>query len=210
MRCPPIAVVSHAAAPPRPEGPVRRVSPPVVGSLGLVDERKSPLLLIDAVAAIPAERRPRLVFVGPCEDWKRDWLLEHAAQGGVADLVEVIGWVSAGEWQRCIEHLTCAVQLRVGTNGESAGSIRDAMGSGVPVISNMIAVGEEFPAGSLVSLPSDAGAKDIAAQIDRVCHDPIAWAELSEAGWRYTETVSPDVVVDQILAAIEATVADQD
>jgi glycosyltransferase involved in cell wall biosynthesis len=199
---PPIRVVPHAAAPLRPAGPVARRSPPVVGALGLVDERKSPLLLVDAIAEIPTADRPELIFIGPCEDWKRDWIFTHATEAGVAGAVSFTGHVDVEGWWAAIDRLTCAVQLRVGTNGESSGSTRDAMARGVPVITNQVGVAEELPPGSLVALPADVDAPGLAAAILEVCGDAGVWRRLSEAGWSYSATVTEDAVAAELAAAV--------
>jgi glycosyltransferase involved in cell wall biosynthesis len=199
---PPIRVVPHAAAPLRPGGPVGRRTPPVVGALGLVDERKSPLLLIDAIAEIPTADRPELVFIGPCEDWKRDWILTHATELGIAASVSFTGHVDPQGWWTAIDQLTCAVQLRVGTNGESSGSTRDAMARGVPVITNQVGVEEELPAGSLLALPAGVDATGLAVAIGEVCGDPAVWRRLSEAGWSYSAAVTEDVVAAELAAVI--------
>ena len=199
---PPIRVVPLAAAALRPGGPVARRSPAVIGALGLVDERKSPLLLVDAVAEIPAESRPRLVFVGPCEPWKRDWLLAHAEERGIAELVTCTGHVDDDQWWSAIDELTCVVQLRVGTNGESSASIRDAMARGVPVITNMLAAEEELPPGSLVGLPPDVDGPHLASAILEVCADQSVWRRLSEAGWKYSAAVTEDAVAYELSVAI--------
>jgi glycosyltransferase involved in cell wall biosynthesis len=206
VRCPPITVLPLAAAPLRHGGPVPRRQPPVVGSLGLVDERKLPLLLIDAIAEIPLDHRPRLVFIGPCEDWKRDWLLGHAHRRGLADGVDFTGWISVEDWQTQIAGLTCAVQLRAGSNGESAASIRDAMASGVPVITNMMAIAEEFPSDSIDALPTDTGASVLAQHICAVCNDAATWRSLSRGAWRYSNSVTEAQVADQLVEIIRATV----
>ncbi len=199
---PPIRVVPHAAAPLRPGGPIERRTPPVVGALGLVDEKKSPLLLLDALAEIPAGHRPRLTFVGPCEPWKREWLLGHAAEQGIEESVSFTGHVDSEEWWAAIDALTCVVQLRVGTNGESSGSIRDAMARGVPVITNQIGAEDELPPDSLVALPADVDASRLAAAILEVCDRPVVWRRLSEAGWAYSATVTDDAVAIELAAAI--------
>ena len=199
---PPIRVVPHAAAPLRSGGPVERRSPPVVGALGLVDERKTPLLLIDAIADIPAQTRPRLVFVGPCEPWQHDWVLDHASKLGIAGAVSFTGHVDEAAYWSAIDGLTCAVQLRVGTNGESSGTIRDAMSRGVPVITNQLAVERELPAGSLVALPAEVDAAALSRAIMQVCSDSEVWDRLSEAGWAYSETVTEEVVAAQLASAI--------
>ncbi|MGI8847296.1 MAG: glycosyltransferase [Candidatus Dormibacteria bacterium] len=207
VRCPPVTLVPLAAASIGSEGPVSRVSPPVVGALGVLDERKSPTLLIDAIALIPAERRPHLIFVGPAEDWKRDWLLGHARDIGLGDgAVSVTGWVDDIAWHENIASLTCVVQLRAATNGESSASIRDALGSGVPVITNMLGAAEEFPEGSLVTLPPLLTSAALAAHIDTVCSDGAAWARLSAGGWAYSQSVTGEQVARQITAVVRATV----
>lgn len=203
---PPVSVLPLAAAPLRPGGPIGRPATPMVGSLGIVDERKGPLLLIDAVAAIAADRRPHLAFIGPCEPDKRHLLLEHAAARGLVD-VEVSGWVDEADWQAAIDRMTCAVQLRIGTNGESAASIRDALAHGVPTITNMLGAAEEFPEGSVLALPGDVDAAGLATAIDEVCHDPAVWSRLSRAGWRYSEEVTAEVVASRLAEIVERTVA---
>jgi glycosyltransferase involved in cell wall biosynthesis len=207
-RCPPISVLPLAAAPLRPEGPATRIQPPVVGALGLVDERKSPLLLIEAVALIPTLRRPRLMFIGFAEEWKRAWLSDHAHRAGLpAGSVTVTGWLDDQAWRDRIAALTCAVQLRAASNGESSASVRDALACGVPVVTNMIGADDEFPSGSVKVIPSEVGPVQLAAAIDEVCSDAGVWQSLADAGWSYSESVTPQLVAEQLAEVVRQAVA---
>lgn len=206
VRHPPVSVIPLAASQLRAEGPIRRRWPPVVGTLGIVSERKLPLLLIDAIAEIPAADRPHLRFVGPCSERERALIVDRANSRRIADLVQCVGEVDDAGWWSWIEAFTCVVQLRAATNGEAAASLRDAMACGVPALTNMLRAEEEFPSGSLVTLPAALDAATLAAEIRRVCTREAEWAALSAGAWKYSATVTTEVVAAQLVRELEATV----
>jgi glycosyltransferase involved in cell wall biosynthesis len=200
---PPVSVIPLAASRLREGGPVARQIPPLVGTLGLVSPRKLPRLLIDAVASTPTSAG--LAFIGPCSAEVREPLIEHARLRGIAERVIFTGAVDEDHWWEWIGRLTCVVQLRAATNGESAASLRDAMAHGIPAITNMIGADEEFPTGSLETLPADVDADTLAACITALCSDGDAWQRLSRGAWQYSSSVTVETVVGALLDSVLST-----
>jgi len=110
-------VMPHAFAPMatrwQPNPNVERWVRPVVVSCGWLSRVKQPELIIEAIALLPAPRRPLLVFVGPSgEMGLREDLFRLADARGVSDLVAVTGRVSDADYANWLSMATGAVQLR--------------------------------------------------------------------------------------------------
>ena len=129
---------------------------------------KNLLALIEAVAAIPAERRPLLVLPG-YPTWHEHELRERARSVGLADDVLFLGWLSGEE----IEGLWAIAEAFVFPSlYEGFGlPVLEAMARGVPVAcSNASSLPEVAGDAALLFEPSDTRA--IATAIARLLDDP--------------------------------------
>jgi glycosyltransferase involved in cell wall biosynthesis len=99
-------------------------------SLSAKRPHKNLMRLLDALAGIPAERRPVLVIPG-YRTWHEQELLEHAAARGISDDLRILGWVDEAE----IEAFYAAASLFVFPSlYEGFGlPVLEAMQRGVPV-----------------------------------------------------------------------------
>ena len=174
--------VSPVGEPPQAEAVLRERhalgSRPVVLSVSAKRPHKNLLRLLDAFAAIPAERRPVLVLPGYPTPHEAE-LRERARALGVADDVRLLGWVSGSE----LEGLYALADVFVFPSlYEGFGlPVLEAMRRGVPVAcSDRSSLPEVAGDAALMFDPEDPRA--ITAAIERVLGDPAEAARLRAAG----------------------------
>jgi glycosyltransferase involved in cell wall biosynthesis len=177
-----IDVVHLATTPPRLDAPATRASElrerlqlgerPLLLSLAAKRPHKNVEGLIDALAGIPAERRPLLVVPG-YETEHEASLRERATAAGVADDVRFPGWLPAadveGLWRACTAHVFPSFYEGFGL------PVLEAMARGVPgACSNRASMPEVAGDAALLFDPADTAA--IRSAIEQLLGD----AELRE------------------------------
>lgn len=184
LRTPPerIDVVHAAAAPPPADAPATPAAElrarlalgdrPLLLSLAAKRPHKNVEGLIDALAGIPAERRPVLVVPGYATEHEPA-LRERAAAAGVADAVVFPGWLPAadveGLWRTCTAHVFPSFYEGFGL------PVLEAMARGVPgACSDRASMPEVAGDAALLFDPADPST--IRAAIERLLGD----AELRE------------------------------
>ena len=145
---------------PPPEPP----DPGVIVALGVVDLLKLPHLLIAAIAQLH-HREATLRFVGYCPDIVREHLDRVIGAFGVRDRVIFTGRTSDEQYVQQIVEASVVVQLRGGSNGESSGTVVDALAVGRPVVTNMPGCAD-LPPEAVELLPLGTSAGAIAAALD--------------------------------------------
>ncbi|HUF32059.1 MAG TPA: glycosyltransferase [Acidimicrobiales bacterium] len=192
-------------APPVPSGaPGGRApaSAPVVACFGMVAPVKGVEMLITALRTVlAAAPGARLVLVGPVDDVYRSHLEQLADAAGVTAAVTITGHVGGVEYERWLAEVTCAVQLRLGTNGESSAAVLDCLAAGTPVVTNA-ASATELPEGTVDLVAHDVGAAALGRHLVRLLADPARLASLDEAGRRYAESWTLDDVADRLLELV--------
>lgn len=159
---------------------------PLLLSLAAKRPHKNVEGLIDALALIPAERRPLLVVPG-YETEHESVLLERARERGVAELVRFPGWLSRadveGLWRACTAHVFPSFYEGFGL------PVLEAMARGVPgACSDRASMPEVAGDAALLFDPSDVqGVKDA---IERLLGDSELRARLSAAGLERAATFS--------------------
>jgi glycosyltransferase involved in cell wall biosynthesis len=139
---------------------------------------KNLTVLISALAAIPADRRPLLVMPG-YPTWHEQELRERAAAAGVLDDVRMPGWISAPE----VEGLWALTRAFVFPSlYEGFGlPVLEAMARGVPVAcSDASSLPEVAGDAALLFDPHDAAG--IATVLRRLLEDPEEARRLSARG----------------------------
>ena len=140
---------------------------------------KNLLRLVEALAAIPAQRRPVLVVPGYPTAHERE-LRERAAQLRVLDDLRLLGWVSAAELEGL--YALAAVFVFPSLHEGFGLPVLEAMRRGVPVAcSNVSALPEVAGDAALLFDPLDVDA--IAAALDRLGDESLR-ASLRERGLR--------------------------
>ena len=139
---------------------------------------KNLMALLEAVAAMPAQRRPVLLIPGYATPHEQQ-LRERAQALGIGDDVRFLGWVSGAE----LEGLYALASVFVFPSlYEGFGlPVLEAMRRGVPVAcSNRSSLPEVAGDAALLFDPEDPGA--ITAAIERILRDPAEAERLRAAG----------------------------
>lgn len=166
---------------------------PLVVSLGIVDAKKRPVDLVDAVARTGLDLD--LVFVGPCGGGLRVEIEEAAARQGITDRVDVTGFVDQADYGRWLGQADVAVQLRSVSFGESSAAVNDAIAAGVPVLTSVVSC-IDLPAGVAHLVAPDAAVHEIAEGIATLVRDRERAGAMREAqrayaaGWGFGEVAA--------------------
>lgn len=162
------------SAPPVPSRSTRRTDQLL--AVGNRMPHKNFELLLDALASIPAERRPRLVITGSHGD---DPLAPVVARLGLGAHVELRGWLPADELERLYAESTALV---FPTRFEGFGlPTLEAMARGCPVICSDLPVMHEV-AGDAARYVDPSDAASIALAIDEVTADAGLRERMARAG----------------------------
>jgi glycosyltransferase involved in cell wall biosynthesis len=206
---PPVHVLPLAVRDAAP-GRRLRVDPPLVVSIGRQDlEAKQPETVLEALAVVLRTRPARLAFVGATRPELRARLARRAAELGVADAVEITGYVDDHEYRRRLDEASCAVQLRRSSaNGEGSTAVNDAISVGLPVITNLAAC-HELPEDTVQLVSSDAMPREVATEILRILDDVQRGRRLRERALAYAHTWTFERMTTSLLEIIDATRAEQ-
>ncbi len=151
---------------------------PILLSLAAKRPHKNVEGLIDALAGIPAERRPVLVVPGYATEHEAA-LRERARTAGVAGEVRFPGWLPRadveGLWRACTAHVFASLYEGFGL------PVLEAMARGVPcACSDRASLPEVAGDAALLFDPADAAA--IRAAIERLLGDAALRERLRSAG----------------------------
>ena len=162
--------------------------------------------LIDALAAIPAERRPVLVLAGPSydDDYGRE-LRERARAGGVEGDVRWLGWTEDAELEGLYALAACFVFPSL---YEGFGlPVLEAMQRGVPVAcSDRSSLPEVAGDAAVYFDPGDPRA--IARAVEEILGDPGEAELMRAAGRAQAEKFTWDATARGTLASYERTLRD--
>jgi glycosyltransferase involved in cell wall biosynthesis len=193
------------AATPEPELRARLAlgDRPLLLSLAAKRPHKNVEGLIDALAAIPAERRPLLVVPG-YETEHEAALLERADRLGVREAVRFPGWLSRadveGLWRACAAHVFPSFYEGFGL------PVLEAMARGVPgACSDRASMPEVAGDAALLFDPADTAA--IAAAIERLLGDAGLRERLSAAGRARAAAFSWERTARETVASYERALA---
>jgi glycosyltransferase involved in cell wall biosynthesis len=172
--------------------------PPLVVTLGREEDVKQRETIVDAIAMLNRTRPVRLAVVGEIRPDHRARLRRRIDLHGLADLVDITGFVDDREYRRWVTGAICAVQLREHSKGEGSAAVGDALAAGMPVITN-IASCLELPQGTVQPVGAAADAETIARQLTRVLDDRAHRSRLREGAMRYAQSWSVDDVTTRLL-----------
>jgi glycosyltransferase involved in cell wall biosynthesis len=174
---------------------------PLVLSVAAKRPHKNLARLIDAIASIPAERRPQLVIPGYPTPYERE-LRDRAARLGVSGEVRLLGWVEPGELEGLYHEAACLVCPSL---HEGFGlPVLEAMARGLPVAcSARGALAEVAGDAALVFDPTSREA--IAAAIERLLGSPADAARLRALGPPRARQFTWEATAASTLAVYERT-----
>jgi glycosyltransferase involved in cell wall biosynthesis len=181
-----IAVVPNAASAGHGADGVQR-RPDLLFSPGNRMPHKGMATLVAAVSLIPESVRP---FLAVTASQPSDPLRAQAARLGVIDRMIFNGWLSRPELDRLYAEATLLV---LPTEFEGFGlPVLEAMANGTPVICSDLPVLREVGGDAAVYVETGSAAA-MAAAIERLLADPVARAELAEAGLARSALFSWDI-----------------
>jgi glycosyltransferase involved in cell wall biosynthesis len=156
---------------------------PLVLCLSAKRPHKNLPRLLDALAAIPPERRPLAVLTGYPTEHEVE-LMERARTLGIIDDVRILGWVDDAELEGLYAAATCLVFPSL---YEGFGlPVLEAMARGVPVAcSNRSSLPEVAGDAALLFDPEDVAA--ITAAIEKLVGDPAERERLIALGHEQAE-----------------------
>ena len=190
-----------------PEPPAEPASvdgEPVIGSFGFLNANKRIPQLLEAFAVVRARHpRARLLLVGPEAPGLE---LERRIDAlGLADAVELHGYVDEERFWSLIAACDVAVSLRWPTMGEtSAGAIRVLSLAKPLIVSDVDAYGELPDDVVLKVAPDEREVESLAASLLLLADDPARRASFSEAARAYAASEHGlDRVADLYVRAFE-------
>lgn len=208
-----VCVVPLAATPPDPDTPATSEGElrsrlelgerPVVLSMAAKRPHKNVEGLIDALAGVPAERRPVLVVPGYATEHEAT-LLARADARGVRDALRFPGWLARadveGLWRCCAAHVFPSFSEGFGL------PVLEAMARGVPgACSNRASLPEVAGDAALLFDPDDPAA--IGAAIERLLADEGLRMRLRQAGLARAATFAWERTARETAAVYERALA---
>ena len=154
----------------------------LIGSFGLVNEAKRPLLLVQALSILRLRgRHVRLVFAGPVSEHDRREIVAEAARTGVEKEIEITGLLDDARYANVLSRVSLAVQLRARTNGESSGAMHDCIAGGVPLVVTNLGAARELPE-FVEKVSLEVTAEELACRLDELLRDGSRRQAMADAG----------------------------
>ena len=185
---PPTSSASTSPHRPRPRSSV---------CFGIVDPAKDPLGVLEAVASAGATAPMRLAFVGPATGEQRRELGEATTRLGLEGRVTVTGHVTVRDYAAWLSRADVAVQLRSEAHGEASGTVCDAIGAGVPVVTS-VASSSELPEGVATVLAPGSRADLVAEALAPLVRDAGARGAMVAAERAYARSWGMEQVAQSL------------
>jgi glycosyltransferase involved in cell wall biosynthesis len=97
--------------------------------------------------------------------------------------------------------VTCTAQLRLATNGESSGAVRDGMSAGLTVITNVPFAAEDF-GDAVVALPPDCDVAQLSSVLITLISDEAERRAIGERALAYARRETFGLLAERLLAAV--------
>lgn len=173
-----------------------------VGTFGIGGMHKAADLLIEALALVRQRIPARLVFVGPCETVFRLKLERLVADQGLFGAVEFTGELDEATYWDWLGRVTCAVQVRSSTHGESSAALNDCLAAGVPAVTNLISC-RELPHGVVDQMDADFSPAELAERLELLLTNGDLRAAYTQAGHQWASQNSFARVAQSLLDYLE-------
>ncbi len=160
----------------------------VICSFGHINKTKLSHRLLNAFIAssLSRERNVKLIFAGHRSDPDYCKKMEETAQKeGVADKVEITGWIEMDEFNLYLQASDIAVQLRTLSRGETSGTVLDALSYGLPVIVNANGSMAELERDAVYMLDDDFADSELIEALDELYRSQELRERLSQQGIEY-------------------------
>ena len=171
-----------------------------VASFGIVDPRKRPDVVVDALATLVARGvDAELSLVGAVSEQLGTDLRELAASLGVSGRVHVRGQVSREEYLAELGRTDVAVQLRHRYSGESSGTVSECLSAAVPTVVSDVGWMAEIPDEAAAKAPLGCTASELADVLGALLATAPRRAALGAAGRRWADERTFDVAAEALL-----------
>jgi glycosyltransferase involved in cell wall biosynthesis len=175
----------------------------VIVSLGHLAEVKGLAVLLDAFALLAKDHpEVRLCLAGPGNREELDRWRTRAGQLGLANRVDIPGFLPEAAYERLLQRSTLAVQLRMTSNGEASAAVADCLGAGIPTITTGLGWTFEIAPDALVRVPRDVAPAVLAGKIESLLADPRQRAVMSRGARAYARDSSFDAVAKRYLEVL--------
>ncbi|QEI08619.1 glycosyltransferase family 4 protein [Pigmentiphaga aceris] len=157
----------------------------VVASFGHIAYTKRNDALLDAWVGseLAADPKARLVFVGQANDGDYGHgLIKRVKALGPDARVSITGYADTKTYDKWLQAVDLAVQLRTQSRGETSGTIFDCLTQAVPVVVNAHGWAAELPHQAVIRLPDDFTVEQLRNAIVHARQDPAALREQGQAG----------------------------
>jgi len=172
--------------------------PPLVVALGRVTPDKRPMTVVDAVSMANQITPLRLAFIGPVEPELRDEIDRRARAVGIADRVDVNGFVGPDRYLEWARRAVCAVELDRRRTGSGSAALGDALAAGLPIVTS-VSAGRELPEGTVQLVSHDASAADLNGELMTILSSPLLRQAMSFRAQAYATSWTFDHVADALL-----------
>ena len=187
----------------RPTMRDRESIPLRLATVGRQNETKGLETLIDAFAIVHAGRRDTsLTILGLVPSPLHERLLDRVAGLSFGDAVDFTGWLDDEEYNRRVDGVDIAIQLRTSTNGEVSAAAADCLGRGIPTIVSAVGPFSGVPNKVVVKIAPDASADKLAETVLMLISDSRRRAALSRASLRYARKHDFRVAARRLLDAL--------
>lgn len=183
----------------------------LVCSFGLIDPAKQSLRLVQVFLESELAHDPQahLVLVGENHGGQYgESLLQLIAASPAADRITVTGWVDDEAFERYLAAADVAVQLRIGSRGETSGAVLGCLSFGVPTIVNAHGAMADLPPQAVHVLADDFNDVDLREALQALRSDADLRERLSSEARRLVEERhSPARCADLYAEVVERAVA---
>jgi glycosyltransferase involved in cell wall biosynthesis/GT2 family glycosyltransferase len=199
---PTLHVIPHAMPVLPPDFRQPWVDTPLVVSFGVLSHIKGLQTLLEAFAQV-ATRHPttRLMLAGYGDPGDIERWTALAEELGIADRVEVPGYVTAQQYREFLSQASVAVQLRLTSNGEASGAVANSLAAGLPTIVTDIGWFGELPRDAVVHVPVGVTPGALSIEIERLLDDEGHARAVARGGLRHAEEASFPFVARRYLEA---------
>jgi glycosyltransferase involved in cell wall biosynthesis len=169
-----------------PLAPSMSTDRPLIASFGVVDPIKRSPMILEAFKLVAERiRGARLALVGALPEVVRQDYLRRARELGLADRIDVPGWVGDAEYDRLLREATVAVQLRASSGGESSAALGDCLSAGIPTIASDIGFVRDLPDRCVAKVPAAIDDEQLSRVISDLLADEPRREQLAEESSAY-------------------------
>ena len=183
----------------------------VIATFGSIAARKLPDLIARAWRRMPGDyRSANLAFVGEAvRDDETDTILSHDLKIRTGEVITLAGRVTSAVYRDWLAAADIAVQLRIGSRGETSAALADCLGAGLPTVVNRWREDTEMPEDVAIWLSANPTEEELAATFAALAASPAIRHDWGMRAQRWVSSqLDPLMIAEQYRNAIEKFYAD--